>query len=262
MKEKIGFFEGIVNATYNFPFYGRVIAQSLGRAIGYIITLSLLVGIIGGGFTIFKLNNIFGELKVIVNTKLPEFELVNGTLKMDSVEPIEIQEIGAYIAFDPENTIDIDSVNHKTFIIAQKNQLLLKESSEQVQIVPYNDMTISKKGIIAFSENVFVFIYVAMLLYSMIGTIVGSLINVFLWMGVGGLIMAAILKTNKSYSQCCKLGAYALTVPLFIQFVLKVIGLNIPGFWLVYIAIAFTYQAMAMLKGDSEDIYLDECIRR
>lgn len=116
------------------------------------------------------------------------------------------------------------------------------------------------QALLTIDENAMISGYITIALFVVLMKILSNLLFLFVVMGIGGLVLSIVLKLRKNYKACCKLGAYALTVPLILECLLNAIGIRLPGFFFVFMIIAFVYQSYGMLKGDSEDRYLSELV--
>ncbi|MBU3131652.1 DUF1189 domain-containing protein [Clostridium gasigenes] len=255
--EKMSFLKKFINSTYNFKSYNYFISEKLSKAVLYL----LLLAFVSSGFMVlkegFSFNKEFSKMKTILNEEMPSFTLDNDELIIDSEMPIIYEEDNTIFVIDTSNELDIKSLDkYNSGIFIGKNELIFKENSTKFTTIKYSSLELKNSltseyvnRIVNTFGNIFIIIGLVLIF---IFLLIGKLISVFAIMPLAALIIASILNKKLSYSNLIKISAYALTVPILLKTFLKLVGITIPVFFILYYGIGIVYLIFAL-----KNIHLD-----
>lgn len=261
---KINFFKRIGKSIVNFDFYRIVKNETLGKAFKYLILLCLMIGIISSILTVIPFTKGIDILKDNFVTDIPYFEFDNGELKVESDEPIIIEESEGYIFIvDTTNETDesiLDQYEAGMYIgkdrMVTKRNMVQKESFEFSQIKELSFTKYDIQGYIHYLKYFSILIVFFILIWTIIGKLFSTLV-----ISVIGLIINAIVKSELEYSDIYKLGIYSITLPSIIKLITKYTLPDIPFFSILYYGIVIFYlvKAMNRIKNDKiNDILIKE----
>lgn len=263
----MGFFQKFKNALYNAEAYVTFLKQGLGKGILYLFILTLIFGGIVSVKIAYEFNKAMVQIEDVAGEKIPDFRIQNGKLSVDAAMPIVYKNSDVIIVVDTENTIDPSQLDeYEQGVLIGEAEMYAKKSTGQIQMIKFNEMQNAEITGTDISEFLTGFKGIGIVII-MIGGIlcyfIGKLLSVFIIMGVGGLIVGQLIKCRTDYETSCKLGAYALTLPMLIKLILSLIGIQIPYFFIIYYGIALIYvgralKAIAMERGISEEIGFKE----
>ena len=219
----MGFFKKIINSTYNFKAYNVFFKQSVGKGIFYLFLLCLCLGTISNIFIAFSVNTNMNKMISEMKSDFPEFSLANGKLNVDGDMPITLKEKDMLIIIDTENDVDTSVLDdYSQGMILTADKITQKQKTGQILSAKWKDMgniTFSKSSLLPILSTlkiiVIAFVFIFFPLFSFLFKLA---FDSFVIMGLGGLIICAILRKNLKYSECAKLGMYAITVPCLLDY--------------------------------------------
>lgn len=264
MQKIARFFQNIVNSVLSAEFYYKVLNTPLSFSMKYFMLLILMVSLVYTAFFEFKL---IPEFSKFINTGITKVEslypsdliltMENGVLTTNAKEPyfVTMESVIPDIktqnqeASSPANILVIDTKtpfdeqqykNYSTIVWLTKTSMVYPDSGNSaggIRLMPFSEfkekVVLDKKtvdsGIIAVKPmlvnltNIFALLFFPMiclmlLLYKL---------SCLLWTALLVFILAKIAKYNFSYSKSYQLSLHASTLPLFIQMVSTLAGVNI-----------------------------------
>lgn len=153
--KKPNFFKKLLMAIKDFDQYKEFAVENIGKVIKYLVLLMLLFScIVSVGLTI-RVNNWIGSAVNYIRNDMPDFRLENKELKVDSSEPIVIEDENSPLNIIIINTSDNEEeINENiekisifgTGALILKDRVLLKTSISNTTSdlwTYYGDMNIS-----------------------------------------------------------------------------------------------------------------------
>ncbi|MGE5417934.1 MAG: DUF1189 domain-containing protein [Acidobacteriota bacterium] len=232
----MGIFSRLVKSIINPAAYGELVKLGLGKAMGYLILLVLLVTIPVHIYQVYGSNGMVSAVSQLIDQNIPDFSLSNGVLQVDAEMPITIAET-------PQNLIVIDTSgrsnqsilnDHPEGVLFTKDQMVVKQNG-QVQQISLSDLQVEFNKDDLF--KVLPLIKTFGIVYIILGPFVIWLIKmlqVFTLMGLVALIVSAISSAELSYTESVTVAVYAMTLPFLVQGLQKVLIPTFPYPCLLY----------------------------
>lgn len=254
---RMGFFSRVYYSMAGFSKYRYFLRQGTGKAVVYLLLITLVLGVITFIPAVNEYNKIVDELIANFDSKIPDFEFANGKLEVSGNMPIIIDDGGATIVIDT-------SPNAEEAILEEYDSVMLITSDKIIQ-KNYVDKTVTNlstlQGVALSREDIkkalplmkplgiFVFIFGGIFF------ICGKFISVFI-VSIVGIIINSIRKTGLSYRSIFKISVYSLTLPLLLCTVLSLLPVHIPYLWLLFylIAAVYVYGVISNIKKEIDSI--------
>lgn len=235
---KTGFFRSLFYSITSFSKYRLFLRHRVGRAVVYLLLLTLLLSIP----ICFKW---YSELKEgadlfmeIMTDVVPDFKFENGKLEVNGEMPI---------AVDYKTPVVIDTrPDAKDRILNQYDNVILITSDEVIQknylnvtSVPlniYGYMTVTRDDIMQSLPVLEPIFYAIIIIYTVIFAIsfvAGKFISALL-VSLIGLAVNAVKGTRLSYRNVFKISVYSMTLPLIAGTVLNTLNVHIPFLWVLF----------------------------
>ena len=243
------FFQGL-KGIYDVKNFKRLREKSISRAFLFLFMLCFITSLIGALYLSVEFHR---EAKGWLES-LPEFTLTQEGLEVNTEMPIIKEEEGVLFVVDTTGKIDKTVLaDYKQGFFISKTALFYKKSEVETREINFRElepgMVITKETVVDWLGYLWIIvlvIFVFALLFTFIGKIISALI-----MGLIGLIANKTMGTKFKFAELFKLGAYALALPILIQFVLWLIGIQVPVFFLIYYGVATIFLVRAMKYLDS-----------
>ncbi|WP_058485511.1 DUF1189 family protein [Defluviitalea phaphyphila] len=253
---KIGFFKKINMSITDFSFYKVIIQESTGKAIIYLIFLSMLLSILPSIKIAYLIND---EINYI-EQKISYFELKNGELNVVGDMPIFIEIYDNLAIIDTTNQTNesiLNNFQHKRVFLITNKKISGRIGTQYREILLKNlkikDFNKDDLKLILFIIKFIVIILC--ILWVVLSTIIHKLMN-SLFINVVGVIVNLIYKANLEYKDIYKIGIYCMTLP---SILISIIGqidfpnLNFLLFFAYYIiVILYLIKAITEIKKENE----------
>lgn len=264
MNDNMNFFKKLSKSFYDFESYRYFVSESLGKGIKYLFILVLLTATITSISMGVSISKGKSEGKNFINNEMPDFKITDGILSIDEEMPLFIENTNDLrndiFIIDTEDNTDLSALDsYSRGFIVYSDRILIKNSSSVQEFTElyYGEIfktDIDKTTLIGYVDTFLNILLVAIFILSPLVSFIGKLLSLFVVMGLGGMILASILKVNLSYSKICTISCYALTVPIFLNTIANVFDFNSLPFTLVYYLIGFVYLFLGMKKISEEDL--------
>ncbi|MFH0828384.1 MAG: DUF1189 family protein, partial [Candidatus Omnitrophota bacterium] len=259
-------------------FYGKIARQSIGRTIGFLFILILVISAV---FSLQAALAILPQLKHVqrwadVNLKkisgeFPAIEIKDGEL----IQPKEtyVLEIGKNLAFavepDPQKESAVLEKYGNLFMLTSK-QFVFKQTGENSvteerrrdldkvkswKMFPVqsglgmsfenNQVLFTSATVQKWLKAVKIFIFPVFLLF-LSGLYSFTKFTQVLFFSLFGMIANAVLKVKAEYKQIFNVCVYALVPPVILSMALDVLHVRLPGFWFLFSAIYILYIFLGM----------------
>lgn len=251
-KRKFSFWMKIVSSIQGIKHYENVLKETGGKAVLYLLLISLLLGAIGAIRGSVEAYDGISKFTKMYNDQCPNFELKNGELSVEGKMPLVLSnDKDNYVVIDTTNNTKPDILkSHSKGILILKDKMIQKENEIQTRETDFKSFqgtTINKSIInryLPYVNIIIPFIFLG----NMFGYFIGGLLS-SLFLALFALIINGIFKTKLTYGQLYRLSIYALTTPIIISTLFKIFNLeHFSFYWLVYHIIAYIYIGFALNK--------------
>ncbi|MDV3429566.1 MAG: DUF1189 domain-containing protein [Bacillota bacterium] len=259
---KLSFWMKIVSSVQGIKHYENALKETTGKAVLYLLLISLLLGAIGSLREAFVVNDGISEFMKVYNDECPYFELKNGELSVDGSMPIVLEDDDNYIVIDTTNSTNPDILDsHSRGILLLKDKMIQKKNGVQTEVTDFKSLqefTINKNIVnryLPYARVIILLIFFGNILWYFLGGLLSSL-----FLALFALIINGIFKTKLKYGQLFSLSIYALTTPLIISTLFKILSLeHFSYYWLIYHIIAFAYIGFVLnkLKNSQNNIEIN-----
>ena len=258
MNEPImGFFPRIYYSMAGFGKYGYFLRQNTGRAVVYLLLISLVIGAIIKIPAVGEYNKIMDELTANFDSRIPDFRFANGKLEVSGNMPIIIDDGGVTIVIDTSpNAEDAILDNYDTVMLITSDKIIQKNYVDKTvtSLTAFQGIELTKDNIrqvLPLMKPLGIFIFILDVIFFICSKFISALI-----VSLIGLVINSARNTKLSYRSIFKISVYSLTPPLLLCTVLGLIPVHIPFLWLVFyiIAAVYVYGAINMIKRDLDYI--------
>ncbi len=254
---KNNFFYKIYYSIAGFRYYKFFPMQKTGKAVVYLLLLTLLLGAASLVMPIFVFNTAIDEMTLKYDEEVPEFSFSNGELQVEGKMPIFIN--GGTMTMIIDTTSDDDSVldNYDAAILISKTRMIQK-TYEKKQITNFSmlpGLSTNKaavKNMLPLLKWLSIFIAVFGLIFFVIGKFISALIIASI-----GMIISRIMGLTLVFRDLFVLSAYAMTLPLILGTLLGFLPMAISFLWMPFYIIAGVYLAGA-LSVIKKDIFVQQ----
>lgn len=242
-----GFFRRIFYSITSFDKYRYFLRQSTGKAVVYLLLLSLFLGVIITVQYGIEYNRIIDGVISNMSGKIPDFELANGKLSVNGRMPIIIGGAASPIIIDTSPNADEKILNqYDTAILITSDKIIQKNfaSRNVTDLSQLQGFVLNRKSVeeaLPLMKPLGNIIIVFIGIFFVCGKFISALIVSLL-----GLMVNSARNTRLTYNNIFKISVYAMTLPLFIGTVLDLAAPVFPYKWLLFYAIAFVYVVFAI----------------
>lgn len=242
-----GFFSRLYYSITSFDKYRCFLGQSTGKAVVYLLLLSLFLGAaISIQFGI-EFNRIIDGVITDISDKIPDFELANGKLDVKGQMPIIIGNSDYPLIIDTSPNADERILDqYDTAVLLTRDKMIQKNYTRRsvTDLGQLQGIVMNRQSI----EN-------ALPMMKPIGNIVIVFIGIFFVCGkfisalivyLVGMMVNSAKNTRLTYGNIFKISVYSMTLPLILGTALDIAVPMLPYKWLLFYAIAFTYVIFAM----------------
>lgn len=238
----MGFFQKILHSVAGFGKYRFFIRQRPGKAVVYLLLLSLILGVASLIPLVVDFNNAISGFITDFDKSVPNFTFENGKLSVEGNMPIILGEGNSTVIIDTSDRTD-ESVlgNYDNAILITSDRMIQKTYANR-QVTNFSLMQGVKfdresvKRVLPFIKFLSVFIIIFGSIFFICAKFFSALI-----VSLIGLIINAVRGTALPYSDVFKISVYSLTLPLLIGTLINLTGVNIPYLYLIFYLIAIVY---------------------
>lgn len=249
-KSRPGFFTKIYYSIAGFEKYRLFLRQSIGRAISYLILLSLIASLFVFVPQQIEFNKMVDHLTKNFDSIIPDFTFSGGELSVNAKMPIIIDSGSMFIVIDTSDDAEDILVNYDSVILITGNKIIQKyyTNRNEISLSTLSYLNITKEDI---EQSLPYMKYMGALLfffYIVVFTC-GRFIMAFL-VSLIGLAINSMKQTGLSYRSIFKLSIYSITLPTLLIAVVSYIPFQIPFLGLIYYIIAsvYMYGAINIIK--------------
>ena len=272
----MGFFKKVKYSIFNIEKYPEMATEGIGKTLSYIAKLVVVLAVVLSVWTLYQTYQMINEGTNYLENEFPDFLYKDGTLTVDSEEPITIEnrQFGKIIVdtnAETEETINqyLNQINeYGTGALILKNRVVLKnitmigevsynyqESLNSMNLTEFN-----KQDVINYVENgeintLYFSVFVSLFIYSFAMYFINTLWYAII-IGVIGYLTMWILKMKMRYVAVFNMSIYALTLSTILNIIYLIINMlfnfTIEYFSIMYVTVATIYllAAIFILKTD------------
>jgi hypothetical protein len=246
----MGFRHKFAYSFYNFTAYKEFLVQGLGKSILYIFLVTLIFSTLANINTIGKFNSELSNIQETFIHNAPNFELKNGLLSVDSDEPIYYKYDGEQLIVDTSgktNKSIIDSYSNAIYI--NSDEITIRQNYRTLQIFKFSDfsqLNLVNKTLQDYLAILKVTFPIVILILEPIFAFLLNLISAFLIIAPLSLNISSLMGVKLKYSKACILSFYAMTLPLLLESLLNISGINVSEFYIVFYVVALIYCGLAI----------------
>lgn len=266
--KKQGFFKNVKNSIFNFDSYQEFAMQDMKKGIFYFLKLSILFSVvISIVFAVLQVTVTVPNVKKFIEGDIPNFSYSNGTLEIQSEEPVTIDEIAddVLIIADAKELDDAkineykDKINlYEIGVLILKDKIYLKNAYtlSGIQEIKLSDIE-SVYGKSEFTKqdilNDINSINMISLCISLAFTVFLGFFLIFVFMSILDIIILALLsniiamlsRVKMKASALVNISIHAMTLPIVLllayAIVLLTTGFEIKYFNIMYRGISYIY---------------------
>lgn len=272
---KKGFFKKVWYSIDKIEKYSELSAEGFGKTIKYLAKLIIIIAIISSTVTVYRTSLEVKDIANSINENAPELTYNDGTLTVDSQEPItnENESFGKVIIdtnTDSEEQINkyINDVEEENAIIILKDKLILKEIGLQgtsnynykelfgdMGITEFNKQELvdylTSSSMMSLYLNLFLVLFIyAFAIYSI------NLLFYIIMISLFGYLTTMILKLKIRYVAIFNMAVYSITLPIILNMIYLIINAfyqyKINYFDVLYMLISSIYIMAAIFILKSE----------
>jgi hypothetical protein len=258
MEDKVSIFTQFMNSISNIKAYRYFFQQSIGKAVLYLVLISIFFAGLSGMQIVRNLNSGINTFESQFEADFPSFRFENGELTVDAEMPYLVsQSEDDIIVIDTSGRMDhsvLDDFESGFFI--SKHYAVHKENRFQTRHFDYGSLEgaeFTKEDVISWIPllkwlNLFIIIFGFIIFVS------GKLISAFI-VSLGGLIIERILNHSIGLGSLFKLSIYALTFPILLKTLFGLLGLGFTHFWVLYygLALFYLFKAVQIIRDNEEE---------
>ncbi|MFW2488889.1 DUF1189 domain-containing protein [Clostridium chromiireducens] len=250
MKTKMGFRNKFAYSFYDFSAYKEFIGQGLGKAIFYTFIVTLIFSTITNIKIATAFNSAISKIEDTFDKSAPNFELSNGILSVDYSEPIFYKHGDFMLIVDTSGKTTNSALNpYCDGIYINSNALTARQNYTTVQNIDLAEFSgwiitnANVKNILSIMQVIFP---IMLFILNPIISFLTNLVSAFAILAPFTLSIGTLMGVKLKYSKACTLSFYAMTLPLLLEALLEIAGINVPEFYIVFYMISLLYCGLAI----------------
>ncbi len=273
--KSMNFFKKFWTSIKDFEKYEEFAAESLLKAIKYMLIITLLFTLIITIAYTYKFYLTVKDVRNYIENNIEEISYMDGKLNVKSDEKIEIiseKNIIPAVIVDTSEEANIDENLKKVEpyqfgIVFSSDRAIIQSSllaeNETIYYSNILENDISNKAelleMISFSNvsGLYFTFFITILIYLFAVYFSSNIVDTII-LGVLGYIFARIVRLKLKYRACFNIGVYALTLPILLNLIYVLVntytGFEISHFQWMYTSISYIYVAVAILMIKTEII--------
>lgn len=267
----MSFFKRVLDAIKNFDKYEDFSLEKVTTSLKYFAKLILLFAIVTSLVFNYKFYDLSKQAISYFKTEIPELTFKDGSLNIESEEPIFIENeesMVSMIVIDTGSEEKLDEYRSKVDlfgdgIIILKDRIIIRNKLLSNELT-YDYKTIAQNyGISNFDKKMaenyltnltkvstYIVVFVVSGIYMFIVYILSSLLDA-LMLGVLAWLLAKISAIKMEFKNAFNIGVYALTLSIILNMIYIVVnqltGFTISNFQWMYSIISYIYVFIAIL---------------
>lgn len=251
----MGFFPKIYHSVAGFSKYRYFIRQRPGKAVVYLLLLSLILGAFSLIPIVLEYNKAINEFIAGFDKSIPNFTFENGKLSVEGTMPIIFGEGSSTLIIDTSSQADESILNNYDTAVLLTSDRMIQKTYANKQVTNFSLMQGVKldresiKNVLPIMKSLSIFIVIFGVIFIICGKFISALI-----VSLAGLIINAATGTGLPYRDVFKISAYSLTLPLFIGTLINLSGVPVPFLSLFFylIAVVYVWGAFSTIKKEPD----------
>lgn len=250
MDKKPGFFTKIYYSIAGFEKYRCFLRQSIGRAIAYLILLSLIASLLVFIPQQIEFNKMVDHLTKNFDSIVPDFTFSEGKLTVNARMPIVIDNGSMSVVIDTSDKAEDILVFYDRVILITSNKIIQKyyTNRNEISLSTLSYLNMTREDIersLPYMKYMGALMYLLYIMAFIFGRFIMALLVSFI-----GLAINSMKQTGLSYRSIFKLSVYSITLPTLLIAVISFIPFQIPFLGLFYYVIAsvYMYGAINIIK--------------
>ena len=270
--KQIGFFKKVWYSITKIEKYPEMAAQGVGRALSYLTKLVVCIALVLCIGMIYQTHNLAKQGVEYLQNNFPEFSYKEGTLKVESEEPIEIPQapIAGKIIVDT-NTENEEQINQyinkigdtESGIVILKDKVLIKNAAVAGTISYLYEDTLKSFQISEFNKQdvinyinsgkiitLYVSVFLTIFIYAFVIYFLTTISNA-IFLSVFGFITTYLARIKMRYAAIFNMSVYALTLSVILNILYIAVNIfitfDMQYFQVMYVSVAAIYLVAAIL---------------
>jgi len=242
-----------IKSIIDIKSYLTFLREGTGKAVIYILLLSIILGGIKGFNVSRDVQKVFNEAKGYLTENEDTFKLENGELTVGD-KPILIKEEGVlvlvdtsytYDSYGQKNLADLNLENYINSVLVFKDRIVINNNGSQtVQNFSELNTNIYPSDVVNIL-NAASIIWVFILLFYMVGGFIGNLLWALV-ITLVGTVASYIIKVKIKFKGLYRISLYSITLPIIIDTIFVSTNVIIPMFSLIFLIVSMVYVCLAL----------------
>lgn len=250
---KISIFQRFYYSIISFDKYRLFLRQSMGKAVTYLLLLTLVLSAAIYISEYYRYNEIFDFTAKFISEELLDFRFENGRLEVSGEMPITIDNDNIPFVIDTRPDAEDRILNtYDIVMLITSDKFIVKNYIErsEVPLSLYKGLVLTRDDLISGIPFVKP-IYAVFLVFTAIFFIIGKFISVFV-VSLIGRAVNSMKGTRLSYQSIFKISVYSMTLPLVVFSILNILQLGIPFMWVLFYVCCAVYVTGVINRIKSE----------
>ena len=244
-------FEQFKTAVYKFQSYPKLVIQSFGRVICYLMAFTVVISVIGAipyAVAYRQLGGISGMIQKYV----PEFSIEKGKFNCESIDYSD-ELMGVKIFID--NNEDAEKVDVKDsgfYLVADSDKMIVGNGIQEsvIEFSQFKDDYIDKSMLVDFfsSRRVRLAIFAILGITTLFSLSFGTVMWLFMLSFIASIINLCIVHARVSYGDIFKLTVYARTFPSIFIMIIGLAGFMYTEIVFLGLFITYIYLGLKNIK--------------
>lgn len=265
--KKMNVAEKFIKSIIDIKSYLVFLKERTGKAILYILLLSIILGGIKGFNVSRNIQKAINEAKNYLTENEDTFKLENGELTVGE-NPILIKEEGVLVLVDTSYTYesygqkqlaDLNLENYINSVLVFKDRVIVNNNGQQT-VQNFSEITTNiYPGDIINILNAASIVGVFILLFYIVGGFIGNLLWALI-ITLVGTVASYIIKVKIKFKGLYRISLYAITLPAVIHTIFVSASIVVPMFSLIFLVISmvYVYLALKLIKKEltEEELFI------
>jgi hypothetical protein len=232
-ESKINIFKCFIYSITGFDRYRVLLRQSMGKAVGCLILLSLLMSAVIFIPFFTMTYDVSNKALSYITEKLPDFRLSEGRLEVYGEMPIVFEEGDVPVVIDTTPGAEDSILNqYDTVFLITDSKMVIKNyvNRQEYPFSAFDGLDIKKDTLIKAMPIIKAYINIIYIFSAILLAIIftGAKFISALVVSIIGLIANSSSRTNLTFKSIFKLSMFSMTLPLIICTVIDALMINIP----------------------------------
>lgn len=244
-------FEQFKTAVYKFQSYPKLVIQSFGRVICYLMAFTVVISVIGA-IPYAAAYRQLGGISGMIQKYVPEFSIEKGKFNCESIDYSD-ELMGVKIFID--NNEDAEKVDVKDsgfYLVADSDKMIVGNGIQEsvIEFSQFKDDYIDKSMLVDFfsSRRVRLAIFAILGITTLFSLSFGTVMWLFMLSFIASVINLCIVHARVSYGDIFKLTVYARTFPSIFIMIIGLAGFMYTEIVFLGLFITYIYLGLKNIK--------------